>query len=95
MFARVELEVERSEHAILVPESAIANDAGGPYVWRVGSDSLAERAAVELGTRRDGQVVILSGLTSGETIVTSGTHKVYEGVGIQSSNHRPVAFGPP
>ena len=95
MFARVELEVERSEHAILVPESAIANDASGPYVWRVSSESLAERAAVELGTRRDGQVVILSGLTSGDTIVTSGTHKIYEGSGVESSNSWPVASGPP
>ena len=35
MFARVELEVERTERALLVPESAIANDASGPYVWRL------------------------------------------------------------
>jgi membrane fusion protein (multidrug efflux system) len=95
MFSRVELELERSEHAVVVPESAIANDASGPYVWRVSSESLAERAAVELGTRRDGQVVILSGLTSGDTIVTSGTHKVHAGGGVASSNDRPVASGPP
>jgi len=39
--------------------------------------------------------VILSGLTSGDTIVTSGTHKVYEGGGVRSSNDHPVASGPP
>jgi membrane fusion protein (multidrug efflux system) len=91
MFARVELEVERTEQALLVPESAIANDASGHYVWRVNPEKLAERAAVELGTRREGQVVVLSGLAAGDTIVTSGTHKVYEGGGVESHTRAPVA----
>jgi membrane fusion protein (multidrug efflux system) len=95
MFARVELEVERTEQAILIPESAIANDASGHYVWRVTPENLAERAAVELGTRREGQVVILSGLAAGDTIVTSGTHKVYEGGGIQSHSRVPIAAETP
>ena len=95
MFARVELETERTEQALLVPESAIANDASGSYVWRVTSESLAERASVELGTRREGQVVIVSGLASGDTIVASGTHKVYEGGGIESQDAAPVAAGAP
>ncbi len=89
MFARVELEVERTEQALLVPESAIASDAKGPYVWRVTPEDLAERIFVELGARRDAQVVILSGLTTGDTIVTSGTHKVYEGGAIESYARLP------
>jgi membrane fusion protein (multidrug efflux system) len=95
MFARVELEVERTEQAVVIPESAIANDATGAYVWRVNSESIAERAAVELGTRRDGQVVIVSGLASGDTIVKSGTHKVYEGGGVQSPDAVPAVSGTP
>jgi membrane fusion protein (multidrug efflux system) len=91
MFARVELEVERTEQALLVPESAIANDASGPYVWRLTPENLAERATVELGTRREGQVVVLSGLAAGDTIVTSGTHKVYEGGGVESHTSAPAA----
>jgi len=95
MFARVELEVERTEQALLVPESAIANDAAGHYVWRVTPESLAERVSVELGSRREGQVVILAGLSPGDTIVTSGTHKVYEGGGVESHQGVPVAAGTP
>jgi membrane fusion protein (multidrug efflux system) len=95
MFSRVELEVERTEQAVVIPESAIASDTTGTYVWRVSADSLAGRAAVELGTRRDGQVVIVSGLSSGETIVTSGTHKVYEGSRVQAPDDTPVASGAP
>jgi membrane fusion protein (multidrug efflux system) len=80
---------------VVIPESAIASDAAGSYVWKVGADSIAERAAVVLGTRRDGQVVIVSGLGSGDTIVTSGTHKVFAGGGVQSPNQVPAVSGTP
>ncbi|MBW2715877.1 MAG: efflux RND transporter periplasmic adaptor subunit, partial [Deltaproteobacteria bacterium] len=95
MFSRVELEVERTEQAVVIPESAVARDAVGSYVWKVGADSIAERAAVELGTRRDGQVVIVSGLGPGDTIVTSGIHKVFAGGGVQSPNQVPAVSGTP
>ena len=95
MFARVELEAERTEHAVVIPESAVASDATGSYVWRVNSESVAERAPVELGTRRDGQVVIVAGLASGDTIVTSGTHKVYEGSSVQAPDAVPAVSGTP
>ncbi len=95
MFARVELEVEQAAQALLVPESAIANDANGPYVWRVTPEGRAEQVAVKLGTRREGQVVILSGLREGDTIVTSGTHKIYEGGGIESYAPPSVAAETP
>jgi len=83
MFARVELEVDRTENAIVLPESSIAYDTSGPFVWRVTSENLAERVGVELGPRRRGEVVIRDGIAVGDTVVTTGTHKVYAGGGIE------------
>jgi membrane fusion protein (multidrug efflux system) len=83
MFARVELEVDRTEHAILLPESSIVYDTSGPFVWRVTSEQLAERVGVELGPRRTGEVVIRDGVNVGDTVVTTGTHKVFAGGGIE------------
>lgn len=83
MFARVELEVDRTEHAIVLPESSIAYDTSGPFVWRVTSENLAERVGVELGPRRKGEVVVRDGIDVGDTIVTTGTHKVFAGGGIE------------
>ncbi len=77
MFARVELEVERIGEALLVPESAIAYDLAGTFVWRVRDGSRAERVSVRLGPRHDGYVVVESGISGGDTIVTSGTHKIF------------------
>ena len=77
MFARVQLEVGHDEQALLVPESAIAYDLAGAFVWRMADSGRAERVAVRLGPRQDGFVLVESGVTRGDTIVTRGTHKVF------------------
>lgn len=83
MFARVELEVDRRERALVVPDSAIAYDAAGTFVWRVTGEQRAERVAVEVGARRDGHVVVRSGIAAGDVIVTSGSLKLFPGIAVE------------
>ena len=90
MFASVDLEVDRREAAIVVPESAIVFDHQGTFVWRVSGDSLAERVPIETGLRKGGVVEVTMGLRPGDTIVTAGTHKVDEGSKIAAAP-RPVS----
>ena len=78
-FADILLEMPGRSDAIVVPESAIAYDAAGPFVWRVGEDGVAEHVPVRLGIRRQGQVEITRGLAPGDRIVSAGTHKVVTG----------------
>lgn len=78
-FANVHLEIARHDDALVVPESAIAYDAQGPFVWRVDERGFASRVPVELGIRQGAKVEILSGVSSGDRIVSAGTHKVAEG----------------
>jgi membrane fusion protein (multidrug efflux system) len=94
MFARVELEVERVEEALLVPESAVAYDADGTFLWLVTAESRAERVPVRPGPRQDGYVVIRSGISAGDTVVTSGTHKVYPGGALTVRALRPPLESP-
>lgn len=98
MFARVGLEVERTERALMIPESAVVYDGQGTFVWRVSSQSRAERVAVELGPRQEGFVVVHSGVGDGDTIVSGGTHKVYPGsplrIAATDGAPAPVAAGP-
>jgi len=83
MFARVSIEREATRNALLVPESSIAYDARGAYVWRVSSENAAERVSVELGGRLAGRVEVRSGLRAGDTVVISGTHMLYAGVPVE------------
>lgn len=82
-FANIKAEVAKRDAALVVPESAIAYDAGGAFVWRVSGHDVAERVGVTLGIRREGQVEIVSGLSPGERIVSAGVHKVAPGAKVQ------------
>jgi membrane fusion protein (multidrug efflux system) len=85
LFANVDLEVRRVAQAMVVPESAIALDDQGPYVWKVDDDDRVARLPVEIGVRERGIVEILQGLPAGTRIVSAGTHKVSEGMRVEIS----------
>ena len=85
LFANVDLEVRRVEQAMVVPESAIALDEQGPYVWKVDDDDRVSRLPVEIGVRERGVVEIVQGLPPGTRVVSAGTHKVSEGMQVEVS----------
>ncbi len=96
MFANLNAEVERIDAALVIPESAIVYDARGPFVWRLGEGNVAARADVALGPRRDAGVVIRSGVTPGDLVVSAGTHKVFPGAAVQLAQPaNAVGAGPP
>ncbi len=64
---------------LAVPEIAVIQVGTEAFVYRVTRDQTAERVKVTLGSRRRGEVEIVSGLAAGETIVTEGTVKLREG----------------
>jgi len=86
LFANVDLELRRIENAIAVPESAVAVDRQGTYVWKIDDESRVTRLAVETGLRERGVVEVLRGLPSGTSIVTAGVHKVSEGMQVEVSD---------
>ena len=65
-----------AREAITVPEQAVIGEGSGAYVWKVSSDDIASRADVTTGLRRGGRVEILSGLASGDRVVSEGTVKL-------------------
>lgn len=85
LFANVDLEVRRVDRAMIVPESAVALDEQGPYVWKVDDDDRVFRQPVEIGVRERGVVEIVQGLPAGTRIVSAGTHKVSEGMKVEIS----------
>ena len=86
LFADIRAEAAVHPDALVVPESAIAYDASGPFVWKVGADDVAERAGVETGIRSAGRVEILTGVNAGDRIVTAGTHKVMAGAPVRTAD---------
>ena len=94
MFVDVRVDLERGETVIAVPASAISYAPYGDSVYVVeqmknpkGEPYQGVRQQfVKLGGMRGDQVAILSGVKSGEEIVTSGAFKLRNGAAVQVNN---------
>jgi membrane fusion protein (multidrug efflux system) len=78
MFARVAVLLETRENAILVPEQAIWPQGRETFVYRV-VEGKAALTKIEIGTRRPGEVEVLSGLKPDDLVVTDGQIKIKDG----------------
>jgi len=77
-FARLDLEIEQHDEALIVPEQALWPQGDRQFVYRV-EDGQAKLVEVETGLRRAGQVEIVSGLAPGDEVVTAGQLKLHDG----------------
>ena len=82
MFARVALNLEKRDKALLVPEQAIVPQGQKTLVFRV-VDNKAVLTPVTLGQRRPGQVEVAAGLNPKDLVVTDGQIKLRDGMPIQ------------
>ncbi|HEV2324730.1 MAG TPA: hypothetical protein VGS10_12330, partial [Terracidiphilus sp.] len=73
-----EKQAKNSPAGVMVPQSAIREDAGQKIVFLVKSDHV-ERHAVNVGTSSGAQTQILAGLTPGDTIVVGGPGNLKDG----------------
>jgi HlyD family secretion protein len=63
--------------ALILPNDAFLNDSGGTWVFTVARDGKsAERRAIRIGRRNNGQVEIAAGLAPGERVIVS-TYAAY------------------
>ncbi len=108
MFANLEVLLPGEKPRVVVPETALTYTLYGNSVYVIGErkaedgqplkDSkeqtqlVVERRFVETGERREGQVVILKGLASGEQVVTAGQLKLDNGshVSIAADKAQPA-----
>lgn len=75
--ARIQLGTDRN--AVTIPSAAIQHGPDGLYVFVVGPDQTAEKRNVTTGTEADGQIVIATGLSGGEDVITAGQVRVMAG----------------
>ena len=74
-FARVELVLKSKGSAIMIPTEAIIPEQKGNKVFVV-KNGKAISVKVQLGTRSDKNVEVLSGLSTGDTLITTGIMQV-------------------
>lgn len=77
-----------SPTAVVVPVDALVPEGDGYRVYVVDSAGMARARAVTIGGRSETLVEIISGLSAGETVVTTGAYGVQDGARIGSGARR-------
>jgi membrane fusion protein (multidrug efflux system) len=79
---RVILEEKGGDKVVVIPQSAIAIDQTGPYVFVVGQDDKVEQRRLRLGTGREGLAVVEEGLKPDERVVVQGQQRIRAGMSV-------------
>jgi membrane fusion protein (multidrug efflux system) len=77
---RVIIEEKGGDEVVVVPESAVAIDQTGPYVFVVGEDNKVEQRRLRLGARREGLAVVEDGIKPGDRVVVQGQQRIRAGM---------------
>jgi len=85
MFVKIRFVLDIEEEALLVPAEAVIPELSGYKVFVVGADGTAEQRIIEIGTRTDTQVQVISGLNEGDLVLTSGVMQVRQGMPIKAT----------
>lgn len=83
MFVKIRFVLEVTENALLVPAEAVIPELSGYKVFIVGAEGKAEERIIEIGTRTESQVQVLTGLKEGDLVLTTGVMQVRQGMPIK------------
>ena len=62
--------------SLSVPDTSIILEGNKAYVYKVSEDNIVNRSEIQIGLRINGKIEIISGLSSGDIIVSEGLKKV-------------------
>jgi multidrug efflux system membrane fusion protein len=94
-FVTATLVLYEERDAVVIPSSAVVEAEGGTYVYVVGDDDKAITRPVVVGRAVGDDVVVTSGLTAGETVVTDGQLRLVPGALVQIRNVQDPRRGGP
>lgn len=77
-FVSVNVDLNKAENVLTIPQAAVLYHANQAYVYRM-MESKAVKTDIKLGKKSAGNVVVLSGLKVGDEIITAGQHKLMPG----------------
>jgi len=78
------------EKRIVIPQSAVQENQAGLFVLVVNGEGRVEARPIKTGDRVEDGVVVLDGLTEGETLVVEGIQKVRPGAEVQTAFRTPA-----
>jgi multidrug efflux system membrane fusion protein len=92
-FVNIELLVNTLKNQTIVPASAIRHGPNGDYVWVMQPNHTAHMQDVKVGPSQGEQIVIESGVTVGQNVITEGGDRLKEGSAVLLPGQRPSFAG--
>jgi membrane fusion protein (multidrug efflux system) len=83
-FGKITADTGVLPNAVLVPQRAVADFQGMSQIYVVGADGTVHVRTVQLGAQIGPQIIITSGLSGGETVVTEGLDKLKDGMKVST-----------
>lgn len=78
-YVNVTVSLDKLRPMILVPQTAVSQDATGQYVMTVNPQGIVEQKYITTGDVVNSQFVVISGLQDGDRVVTIGQQKLQNG----------------
>lgn len=90
-FVNIMLLVKTIPNAIIIPTAAVQNGSQGPFVYLLNNDQTVSIQAIKVGINYGNYTQVVSGLSSGQIVVTEGTDKLTDGAAVTVSQPRARA----
>jgi membrane fusion protein, multidrug efflux system len=94
-YVHVRISLHEIPNALIVPQAAIGSSQLGKYVYIVSSESKVEQRLVSLGPTDGDGVVVASGVSEGDSIITGNLQKIGPGASVKAQLAPKVVAGPP
>jgi membrane fusion protein (multidrug efflux system) len=94
-YARVRVQTQTKENALLVPQRAVTELQGGYQLEVVDAANSVHLQSVKVGAQIGSNWIIASGLKSGDRIVVEATQDVKEGTAVNARPFTDKATSPP
>lgn len=82
---RVNVVSKKTDHRLMISQSAIVLDQEGSYVLAVTPENTVEIRRIEVGAQRGARIEVRKGLSEGDRVITSGHQKVRPGIVVEPS----------
>lgn len=80
MYGKIQVRATNTAETILIPFKAVMEQLGSFFVFVVKEDNTVEQRKIKTGRELGGDIIVLEGLNSGETIVVQGVQKLRDGM---------------
>jgi membrane fusion protein, multidrug efflux system len=84
-FAEIVIQQAEPERALVIPQSALQIDQGGPFVLTVNAENKVETRRISVGPTQGNRITVDKGLNEGDLVIVEGAQKVRPGQVVSAS----------